>query len=147
MGARIMFHVGGIAALTLLVNATTAAPLLRALGLARRTRTATRVLSQPIYMYIYIYIYIYVGVCMCMCVYIHIYIYMYVQGNVQSPCFPFTVSPRHEFHGLVRANGKTSNSHGHSARSSGAEERKLAALSRHLAEHSQHQFQEELLFQ
>jgi hypothetical protein len=36
MGARIMFHVGGIAALTLLVNATTAAPLLRYLGLARR---------------------------------------------------------------------------------------------------------------
>ncbi|CAE7360853.1 NHX7 [Symbiodinium natans] len=35
MGARIMFHVGGVAALTLLVNATTAAPLLRALGLAR----------------------------------------------------------------------------------------------------------------
>ncbi|OLQ09590.1 Sodium/hydrogen exchanger 7 [Symbiodinium microadriaticum] len=34
MGARIMFHVGGIAAL-LLINATTAAPLLRALGLAR----------------------------------------------------------------------------------------------------------------
>ena len=31
-----MFHVGGIAALTLLVNATTAAPLLRYLGLARR---------------------------------------------------------------------------------------------------------------
>ena len=35
MGARIMFHCGGIAALTLLVNATTAAPLLRYLGLAR----------------------------------------------------------------------------------------------------------------
>jgi len=34
MGARIMFHVGGIAALTLLVNATTAASLLRYLGLA-----------------------------------------------------------------------------------------------------------------
>ena len=30
-----MFHCGGIAALTLLVNATTAAPLLRYLGLAR----------------------------------------------------------------------------------------------------------------
>ena len=41
MGARIMFHVGGIAALTLLVNATTAAPLLRRLGLARRATICT----------------------------------------------------------------------------------------------------------
>ncbi|CAJ1330028.1 unnamed protein product [Effrenium voratum] len=45
MGARIMFHVGGIAALTLLVNATTAAPLLRALGLARSSGAEERKLA------------------------------------------------------------------------------------------------------
>eukprot|EP00435_Cladocopium_sp_Y103_P037477 s774_g9.t3 len=45
MGARIMFHVGGIAALTLLVNATTAAPLLRYLGLARSSGAEQRKLQ------------------------------------------------------------------------------------------------------
>lgn len=45
MGARIMFHVGGIAALTLLVNATTAAPLLRYLGLARSSGADQRKLQ------------------------------------------------------------------------------------------------------
>jgi len=35
MGARIMFHAGGMAALSLLVNATTAGPLLFKLGLAK----------------------------------------------------------------------------------------------------------------
>lgn len=45
MGARIMFHVGGIAALTLLINATTAAPLLRALGLARSSRADEKKLA------------------------------------------------------------------------------------------------------
>lgn len=45
MGARIMFHVGGIAALTLLVNATTAAPLLRWLGLARSSNADQRKLA------------------------------------------------------------------------------------------------------
>ncbi|CAE7847768.1 NHX7, partial [Symbiodinium sp. KB8] len=44
MGARIMFHVGGIAAL-LLINATTAAPLLRALGLARSSRADEKKLA------------------------------------------------------------------------------------------------------
>merc|ERR1719387_234804 len=33
MGTRVMFHVGGIAALTLLINATTTGSLLRYLGL------------------------------------------------------------------------------------------------------------------
>ena len=45
MGARIMFHCGGIAALTLLVNATTAAPLLRYLGLARSSGADQRKLK------------------------------------------------------------------------------------------------------
>eukprot|EP00439_Symbiodinium_sp_Y106_P002991 s186_g1.t1 len=45
MGARIMFHVGGIAAMTLLINATTAASLLRALGLARSSRADEKKLA------------------------------------------------------------------------------------------------------
>lgn len=58
MGARIMFHVGGIAALTLLVNATTAAPLLRYLGLARSSETGFVYSKCKDLLYIIIYIYI-----------------------------------------------------------------------------------------
>jgi len=46
MGGRIMFHVGGIAALTLLVNATTAAPLLRYLGLAKTSKAGEAKLAS-----------------------------------------------------------------------------------------------------
>jgi len=45
-GTRIMFHVGGIAALTFLINATTAASLLRWLGLTKPTQAKLRMLSQ-----------------------------------------------------------------------------------------------------
>jgi len=46
MGSRIMFHVGGIAALTFLVNASTAAPLLRFLGITKMSRMKERMLSR-----------------------------------------------------------------------------------------------------
>jgi NhaP-type Na+/H+ or K+/H+ antiporter len=46
MGSRIMFHVGGMAALTFIVNSTTAAPLLRALGLAHTSRTRQQLIRQ-----------------------------------------------------------------------------------------------------
>jgi len=45
MGTRVMFHVGGIAALTFLVNATTAASLLRLLGLAGTSTLKERMLD------------------------------------------------------------------------------------------------------
>lgn len=45
MGARVMFHVGGIAALTLLVNATTAGPLLRYLGLTKTSKAGEQKLA------------------------------------------------------------------------------------------------------
>merc|ERR1719389_27206 len=45
-GSHVMFYVGGIAALTTLVNATTSAPLLRALGLTKPDRMKVRMLKQ-----------------------------------------------------------------------------------------------------
>jgi hypothetical protein len=44
-GSRIMFHIGGLAALTTLINATTTAPLLRWLDLTRTTEMKERCLS------------------------------------------------------------------------------------------------------
>merc|ERR1719327_908716 len=46
MGAKMMFHVGGIAALTTLVNATTCAPMLQALKLTKTDRQKLRMLAQ-----------------------------------------------------------------------------------------------------
>lgn len=46
MGARIMFHVGGVAALTFLVNASFAGAVLRAIGLTRSSRAREEVLSR-----------------------------------------------------------------------------------------------------
>jgi NhaP-type Na+/H+ or K+/H+ antiporter len=46
MGSRVMFHVGGIAALTCLINATTAAPLLEKLGLSKASSMKLRMVSQ-----------------------------------------------------------------------------------------------------
>lgn len=46
MGTRVMFHVGGIAALTFIINATTAAPLLRLLGLTKNSQMKERMLKQ-----------------------------------------------------------------------------------------------------
>lgn len=46
MGTRVMFHVGGIAALTLLINATTTARLLSWLGLSREPEERERLLQQ-----------------------------------------------------------------------------------------------------
>jgi len=46
MGSRIMFHVGGIAALTFLINATTISPLLKWLGISKTSRTKERMLSR-----------------------------------------------------------------------------------------------------
>lgn len=44
-GSRIMFHIGGLAALTTLINATTTAPLLRWLDLTKTTEMKERCLS------------------------------------------------------------------------------------------------------
>merc|ERR1719171_1544618 len=46
VGVQIMFHVGGIAALTTLLNATTAAPLLRALRFTRTEKMKKRMLAK-----------------------------------------------------------------------------------------------------
>merc|ERR1719486_1560382 len=43
-GSRMMFHIGGLAALTTLVNATTTAPLLRWLDLTKTTEMKERCL-------------------------------------------------------------------------------------------------------
>jgi len=45
-GSRVMFHVGGIAALTFLVNATTASSLLRWLGLTKTSQVKERTMTQ-----------------------------------------------------------------------------------------------------
>merc|ERR1719217_1407739 len=46
MGSRVMFHIGGLAALTTIINATTSAPLLRFLDLTRTTEMKQRCLSM-----------------------------------------------------------------------------------------------------
>lgn len=46
MGSRVMFHVGGIAALTFLVNAASASSVLRWLGLTQTSRSRERILQQ-----------------------------------------------------------------------------------------------------
>jgi hypothetical protein len=46
MGSRVLFHVGGIAALTCIINATSAATLLRKLGLSKASSMKERMLSQ-----------------------------------------------------------------------------------------------------
>lgn len=46
MGSRVMFHIGGLAALTTIINATTSAPLLRFLDLTRTTEMKQKCLSQ-----------------------------------------------------------------------------------------------------
>lgn len=46
MGSRIMFHVGGIAALTTFINATTVAGLLRLLGLSKASELRKRMLTE-----------------------------------------------------------------------------------------------------
>merc|ERR1719443_2382931 len=46
MGSRVMFHIGGLAALTTIINATTSAPLLRYLDLTRTTEMKQRCLSM-----------------------------------------------------------------------------------------------------
>jgi NhaP-type Na+/H+ or K+/H+ antiporter len=45
MGSRIMFHVGGVATLTILVNATTAPAILRVLGITKSSHVKERMLS------------------------------------------------------------------------------------------------------
>lgn len=45
-GSLIMFHVGGIAALTFLINATTAAPLLKYLGISKPSLLKERMLAR-----------------------------------------------------------------------------------------------------
>merc|ERR1719478_1435733 len=45
-GSLVMFHVGGVAALTFVVNATTCASLLRQLGLTKRSAMHEQVLDQ-----------------------------------------------------------------------------------------------------
>mmetsp|Transcript_252 Transcript_252/g.540 ORF Transcript_252/g.540 Transcript_252/m.540 type:complete len:934 (-) Transcript_252:70-2871(-) len=46
MGSRVMFHVGGVAALTFIINATTSAKLLSLLGLTKTSHARERMLSQ-----------------------------------------------------------------------------------------------------
>lgn len=46
MGSRIMFHVGGVAALTFIINASTAPYLLKWLGLTRASRARSQVLRR-----------------------------------------------------------------------------------------------------
>merc|ERR1719428_1074063 len=46
MGSRIMFHVGGIAALTTLVNATTCSKLLAALGLTKTPALRAKMIEE-----------------------------------------------------------------------------------------------------
>merc|ERR1719207_450044 len=46
MGSRVMFHIGGLAALTTIINATTSAPLLRFLDPTRTTEMKQRCLSM-----------------------------------------------------------------------------------------------------
>merc|ERR1719321_554807 len=46
MGSRVMFHIGGLAALTTIINATTSGPLLRFLDLTRTTEMKQRCLSM-----------------------------------------------------------------------------------------------------
>jgi NhaP-type Na+/H+ or K+/H+ antiporter len=46
IGGQVMFHVGGVAALTLIINATTTGPLLRLLGLVKTDNLLNRVSSK-----------------------------------------------------------------------------------------------------
>merc|ERR1719428_477011 len=46
VGSQVMFHVGGIAALTLIVNAVTSAPLLRILGLVKTDNMMNRLTAR-----------------------------------------------------------------------------------------------------
>merc|ERR1719217_424745 len=46
MGSRVMFHVGGLAALTTLLNAPTVSFLLRSLGLTKTPKMKAWILSQ-----------------------------------------------------------------------------------------------------
>merc|ERR1719281_1551179 len=45
MGSRVMFHIGGLAALTTIINATTSGPLLRLLDLTKTTELKQRCLT------------------------------------------------------------------------------------------------------
>merc|ERR1719443_1864220 len=45
MGSRLMFHIGGLAALTTIINATTSGPLLRLLDLTKTTELKQRCLT------------------------------------------------------------------------------------------------------
>jgi NhaP-type Na+/H+ or K+/H+ antiporter len=46
MGTRVLFHVGGIAALTCVINATSSAPLLKKLGISKASSMKERMLSE-----------------------------------------------------------------------------------------------------
>merc|ERR1719281_1496045 len=46
VGSQVMFHVGGIAALTLIINSVTSGPLLRILGLVKTDSEMSRVSAK-----------------------------------------------------------------------------------------------------
>ena len=121
MGARIMFHVGGIAALTLLVNATTAAPLLRYLGLAR-IAVSWPFKKCPHFWEIYS-----VDNFLSENSRILLKKYQYNKSINKKKSEVFSESKKHNF--LVRSIL--------SLRSSGADQRKLQVLTKHLAQHTE----------